>query len=167
MLDSRPIVNGVSSLQRLSFILFLVLPLGANADESIFRSYDANGQVIYSDRPEGENAERIVVSTLIPLRTAAAAAAAEPSAGAATAATLSAATTQPPTVDNTPPTPSRAERNAQRERNCEQARQNAASYEGARRMYRETPDGERVYLTDEEIDETRAKAQADVATWCG
>lgn len=143
-----------------------MLPFGAIAEEAIFRSYDENGQVIYSDRPEGEGAERIAVSTLVPVRPAAAANTTTPAANPAP--TLAAASNQaPPTVDNTPPELTRGERNAQRERNCEQARKNAEAYEGARRMYREGPDGEREYLTSEEIDETRAKAEADVANWCG
>ncbi|MDJ0927238.1 MAG: DUF4124 domain-containing protein [Gammaproteobacteria bacterium] len=54
----------------------------------------------------------------------------------------------------------------QREENCKQARQQAETYETSRRLYRPLPNGEREYLTDEELDKARADARASVREWC-
>lgn len=54
----------------------------------------------------------------------------------------------------------------QRQANCEQARQKLETYENSRRLYRPLPNGEREYLTDEELDQARAQARAQVREWC-
>lgn len=56
---------------------------------------------------------------------------------------------------------------SEREAGCEQARARMAKYEQARRIYRPGPNGERVYLTDEELDVERANARRAVGDWCG
>ncbi len=60
----------------------------------------------------------------------------------------------------------RAETLQQRQRNCEQARKKLQTYETSRRLYRPLPNGEREYLTDEELDKARADARAQVREWC-
>ena len=60
----------------------------------------------------------------------------------------------------------RAETRAQRKANCQQARERLQTYSTARRLYRPLPDGEREYLTDDEIDAARSGAQQDVDEWC-
>ena len=42
-----------------------------------------------------------------------------------------------------------------------------AKYEQARRIYRPGPEGQRIYLTDEELDAERANARRAVGEWCG
>jgi hypothetical protein len=60
-----------------------------------------------------------------------------------------------------------AARNAERRvKNCEIAQDRVERYEISHRLYRTTPDGEREYLSDAEIDEARTRAQADVQEWC-
>ena len=54
----------------------------------------------------------------------------------------------------------------QRARNCEQAREREKLYMGSRRLYRPLPDGEREYLSDEELDAARAEARQAVREWC-
>ncbi|MCC7257309.1 MAG: DUF4124 domain-containing protein [Gammaproteobacteria bacterium] len=55
----------------------------------------------------------------------------------------------------------------EREQGCETARAKAEKYETAHRLYRPGPDGQRTYLTDEEIDAARVEARRAVAEWCG
>jgi hypothetical protein len=55
----------------------------------------------------------------------------------------------------------------EREQGCEQARAKLQKYETAHRLYKPGPDGQRNYLTDEEIDAARADARKDVEEWCG
>lgn len=68
--------------------------------------------------------------------------------------------------DTTVPADERAKLLAQREANCEKARDRVSSYEQAKRIYRPGPTGDRVYLTSEEIDTERATARVAVAEWC-
>jgi hypothetical protein len=55
---------------------------------------------------------------------------------------------------------------AERAATCEKARDRVAKYGNARRLYKPGPDGERIYLTDEEIDAERADAERAVTEWC-
>ncbi len=56
---------------------------------------------------------------------------------------------------------------AQREANCKKARDRVAMYSTAQRLYKPGPNGERVYLTDEELDVERANANRAVDQSCG
>jgi len=55
---------------------------------------------------------------------------------------------------------------SQRATNCEQARGRMAAYNTARRLYRPMPDGERDYLSDDELDAERIAARQSVDEWC-
>lgn len=60
----------------------------------------------------------------------------------------------------------RAETRQQRADNCEKARERLETYSTARRLYRPMPDGERDYLSSEEMDAARSGAQQEVDDWC-
>ena len=49
---------------------------------------------------------------------------------------------------------------------CESARDRLERYETAHRLYRPLEDGEREYLSDEELDAERAAARQSVDEWC-
>ena len=53
-----------------------------------------------------------------------------------------------------------------RRQNCEQAKQAQKTYNEARRLYRTGADGEREYLTADELDTERAAANDLVEEWC-
>jgi len=53
-----------------------------------------------------------------------------------------------------------------RTENCTKAQTRLVNYNTARRLYRELEDGEREYLTDDELDNERADAQKLVNEWC-
>ncbi len=55
---------------------------------------------------------------------------------------------------------------AERASNCQQSQERVAKYSSAMRLYRPGPNGERVYLTDEELDAERADANRAVDQWC-
>jgi hypothetical protein len=55
---------------------------------------------------------------------------------------------------------------AERASNCEMSRERVAKYSNAMRLYRPGPNGERVYLTNEELDAERADANRAVDQWC-
>jgi hypothetical protein len=60
-----------------------------------------------------------------------------------------------------------ARQNEQRRANCELANARLTKYRQARRLYRDLGDGEREYLTDDELDAERAGAASEVSDWCG
>ncbi|MEZ5564075.1 MAG: DUF4124 domain-containing protein [Gammaproteobacteria bacterium] len=55
---------------------------------------------------------------------------------------------------------------AERQGNCKAARDRVSQYNNALRLYRPGPNGERVYLTNEELDVERADANRAVEQWC-
>jgi hypothetical protein len=119
----------------------------------VYRSTDASGTVSYSDRPQSDNAEFIFIATP------------RPTTPSPQPATVAAAAAQPAGVTETIQ-PTAEERAAERVKNCSTARQRLQTYTTAHRLYRATENGEREYLNDAQIDEARARAEADVETWC-
>ncbi|MBL8201187.1 MAG: DUF4124 domain-containing protein [Chromatiales bacterium] len=55
---------------------------------------------------------------------------------------------------------------AERDTNCKAARDRVAKYTNALRLYKPGPNGERVYLNNEELDVERADANRAVEQWC-
>ncbi len=55
----------------------------------------------------------------------------------------------------------------QRRANCQQARGTLTKYDDAHILYKPLADGEREYLTDDEIDAARLAARESVKEWCG
>lgn len=157
MLDCGAI-NRRLALRLLGCTLLALAATAATAAD-VYRSVDAQGNVSYSDRPQNDDAERVAV-----IASRAASEPARPQAAAAPQPT--APESEPATAEPPAPQPTRAEQAAERARNCEVARERATRYAESRRLYRNTPEGEREYLSDAEIDEARARAAADVETWC-
>jgi hypothetical protein len=56
---------------------------------------------------------------------------------------------------------------AERSANCDAAEARLKRYSESRRLYRQTPDGEREYLSSSEIDSARTDAILSVDKWCG
>ncbi len=129
-------------------LLLTALPLAA---AEVYRSIDENGNVVYSDRPV-PGAELVDVEA--------------PFLGGGPAQRQPLTTDDPESAGNAAGADDAEQRAEQRAALCEDARDRQQRYATSRRLYRETPDGERYYLTSEEIDEARAQAAADVEQWC-
>jgi len=145
-------------LKQSIWTILALLPLSAIAAE-VYVSVGDDGQIIYSDRPTGSEAVEV-----LEIRTGPRAAATQPVRAAVTAAPAEAPA---PAADA--PLVAEVQREAtpeERAANCAIVRQRSDSYSAAYRIYRDEPDGERHYLTAEEIDEARAKVAAEVAEWC-
>lgn len=149
---------------RLSFatagLLFLTAMMSCLSAAEVYRAVDADGNVIYSDRPLGDNAETLVIDTATPT---------EPPALTAPEATdpgvVADQSAQPGTSEAAEPDTDVPDLAAQREENCAIARDRNERYSIARRIYRGTEEN-REYLSDEELVEARAQAAADVEEWC-
>ena len=55
---------------------------------------------------------------------------------------------------------------AQRAATCKKAQERVANYNQAQKLYKPGPNGDRIYLTDEELDAERADAQRVMEEWC-
>ena len=146
-------------------LLLAILATAAHGGQ-VYRSTDANGNVVFSDRPS-ENSEPVNVTVPAAGRpgnpiTSPDARAAAGKAQPGPQANVAADQKKDKEKVQTP-----AEKEAERAKNCATARQLQTRYDQSHRLYKAGANGEREYLNSAEIDEARAKAAADVATWCG
>ena len=152
--------------------LLLALLGTAAASADVYRSTDAHGTVVYSDRPS-ENSEPVIVSAPKAGRPGnpitprdAQTAPGSPQANATSAPGDQTQAAQKggkgEKGDLTP-----AEKEAERAKNCLTARERKTKYEQSHRLFKTGPNGDREYLSDAEIDQARVQAAADVQTWCG
>ena len=143
-------------MRTVAIVTLSLLAVSAQAGE-VYRSIDAQGNVVYSDRPASEDSTKVAIRTSPPPRAARApstreAPSGEPAADVPDQATVEAA--------------ERAQLAEDRAANCTIATERNVRYSTSRRLYREGSDGERVYLNDAELTEARNNAQAEVSRWC-
>ncbi|MFL2546444.1 MAG: DUF4124 domain-containing protein [Candidatus Rariloculaceae bacterium] len=146
---------------RASWIYLLMLVAGVASGAEIYRSVDADGNVIYSDRPAGDDAETIFIDTATATPAPSAASGPVPDEDQGQ---MSADVTDSETAPDSGPTAE--ELAAQREENCAIARDRNERYMIAHRVYRGDEEN-REYLTDDELTAIRAESAADVEEWCG
>ena len=141
---------------------FSVVSASAVASE-IYRWTDEDGTVHYGDRPSGEADEQVVAIDSRPTDNAAVQQRYE----ARFSSQASSTETQSAEEEERPPT--RAERRAaaaEQQANCQQYRAQLERFESSRRLYREDENGERVWMTDDEVEATRNRARALVQETC-
>lgn len=141
-----------------ALLLSLTTLTAASFGAEVYRSKTADGTVSYSDRPQGDNSEFIFIAT--PRPATAAPQRNQPAASRAQAAQ------QPVVEGEAAPQPTAAQVAEMRAKNCTIARERLLTYTQSHRLYRPLENGEREYLSDDEIDAARAKAAADVEEWC-
>jgi hypothetical protein len=150
---------------RVRFFTLLLALLGTTAYAAdVYKSTAPDGTVIYSDRPEGADAQYVYSATPRAPRTQPGAA---PTAGRS-GGSQAAAPVQAPGVPTLPNSdgPTAAQLKAERQKNCDVARETQQRYTLSRRLFRTNAVGEREYLDDAAVAEARAKAAADVKDWC-
>ena len=149
---------------------FLLIASSSFASE-IYRYTDENGNIHYGDRPTGAPTEERLAIASARTDSAAARAYMEQRYAlnqAAEAAEAEAQSTIPEDVVEAE-APTRAERAAeQRERaqKCQQYRARLDTFVTSRRLYRETDDGEREYLEENEVAEAQERVQELVNEYC-
>jgi hypothetical protein len=167
LLDSRGRIRRGHTIMNLRIVpgsLLLALLGTAAYGADVYRSTAPDGTVSYSDRPQSADAQFVFSAASRGPRTAAVtpAAPAQPAGPAAAPEPLPEA----PAAPTLPEGPSAAELRAERQKNCEIARERADRYAVSRRLFRTNAAGEREYLDDAAVAEARAKAAADVQDWC-
>ncbi len=141
--------------------MLAVAAVSPSALGQIYKWTDEDGNVHFTDKPVEEDAERVAIQSrrtdpervqaMVQSRAEAAAKAAEEEA---------AAQPQGPTEEELQ---ARAERRAQL---CQKYREQLQRFVQSRRIYREDENGERVYLSEEEMQETREQTEKKVQEYC-
>lgn len=138
-----------------------LLTFSGLASATVYKWVDAQGRTLYGDRPpDGVKAE--VVQLLVE----------RPSSPAPQQDRSGARSNAPPSSSSAPVDPAVRKAvdqdvSAARAKQCTDARERYAKLIEGRHIYREGKDGERQYLTSEEIDSARLSAKADVDAACG
>ena len=132
---------------------------GSAVAADIYRYTDAEGNVSYVDRPTGAPTEERVPIVSKPT---------DPTQVQARAQTrFNRSGMDSGELEEDPPTRAeRAEAERQRAEKCQQYRAQLETYLTSRRLYRETGNGERQYLDDNEILEARNQAEELVVEYC-
>lgn len=133
--------------------LTLAVPAAAN---EIYRWVDDDGVVHFGDRPDHERAEPLTVRTAPPT----------PAQVPEQPPADSAAAEGPAASDELFAAPPEDEVEAARRANCEIADERYERMSRAPRLYREGPDGERLYLEDDEVEAALSEAREAVEEWC-
>ncbi len=149
---------------RLKIFTLLLALLGTAAYAAdVYKSKAPDGTVVYSDRPESTDAEFVYSATPHPPRAQSGTTA--PAAGRQAGAAGS-SPPQAPDIPTLSGGPTAAQLKAERQKNCEIAKETQQRYTLSRRLFRTNAVGEREYLDDAAVAEARAKAAADVKDWC-
>lgn len=144
--------------QFLTTLISCLLLAGAAAASDVFVTYDERGQPTYSDRPLSADSRALDIRSAPtdPDQVAAEQAALQEREAASRRRAEEAALTAGLSEEEA----------ARRVEQCRQARETAATYETAQRLYEDLPDGGRRYLSDEELDQARERARQAIAQYC-
>jgi hypothetical protein len=175
MITTRTIAQASRSpLARRALAVAAVVVLGSLAFPAVAAVYkwvDPQGRIHYSDRPPPPEGKLLSVDTSLQHTHA------DRAEGTRSAAQLPAAASMPSAPATGPAaTPEAAARLKQavdndvssaRADQCKQAQDKYQTYVRSRRLFKEGPNKERIYLSDEELDTERLQAKHDVDEFCG
>jgi hypothetical protein len=142
----------------LATLCCLLTGLAATAAEQVFVTYDSQGRPIYSDRPLSPQSKPLDIRTRPT----------DPEQVAAVEAELAAAEAQrrQRAADEQLVAGLSEDEAARRLEQCNRAREQAATYSTAQRLYEDLADGGRRYLTDEELERARESSRQAVIRHC-
>ena len=165
-----------SPLARRAFAVAALIVLGSlalPAAAAVYKWVDPQGRIHYSDRPPPPDGTLLSVDTSAPhgrgerggpepSRPSTPA----PSSAASTSGPISGPAANPATVARLKQTVDNDVSTAQADQ-CKQAQDRYQNYVHSRRLYKEGPNKERIYLTDQELDTERLQAKHDADELCG
>lgn len=169
-----------SPLARRALVLVAVLVLGSlalPAAAAVYKWVDTQGRIHYSDLPPPPDGKLLSVDTANTTSAARAAhndRAPEPVSRSAASGTTPPAATGPLSgPGSNPDAVARLKQAVDADvsdahaDDCKKAQERYQNYVHSRRLYKEGPDKERVYLTDQELETERLQAKHDVDEVCG
>ena len=142
-------------MKEISAIVVLVFGLSLTANADIWKWVDEQGNVHYGDTPASVNAAKAERVSHTPRDRST-----STSGGARKNASNGS------DIDRQEASDQIREGDDAQAYYCERAKNIYESYVAAPRLYRTRDDGEREYLSDEEMAATLAEAEASVAEWC-
>jgi dihydroxyacetone kinase-like predicted kinase len=141
----------------------LLIGLAATASADVYRWTDAQGRVHYSDHPESDQAQRVgIVSHSTNPDTVAARTQSE-----AEQRTKEAAQESQQQADQNASKAVQKDVTKTRADQCKEAKERYRVAIESQKLYRMGKDGERQWLTSQEIDEARVSSKKDMDTVCG
>ena len=147
-------------------VLLLALFAAVAQGAEVYRSKNADGGVVYSDRPTNESSEAVTTVTT-PHGNNGQAAPAQRQGRATGARASSDAPPEAPAKPAPLSGPTSTDLRAERQKNCDVAKERQQRYDLSRRLFKTNDKGEREYLDDKAVAEAKAKAAQDVKDWCG
>ncbi len=144
-------------LQALTVAALAITLSAAALAGDIYRYIDADGHVIYVDRPSGDPSEqRLAIAS-------------KPTDRATVQARIQARNAAREAGANTPKKPTREEPRDEREerqQNCQMFRDRLEQYVQSNRLYRKDSQGERVYLDEEQMRAARDAVEQQIQEHC-
>lgn len=152
----------IRAIQIASMFIILGVANAALAD-TVFRSVDDNGQVVYSDRPAGSGSQEAIELAIQRSNTSEPETKKTPDEYIAEAASLRESQTAGRAAEEQAINEQVAQ---QRATNCTAAKNRQQKYTTTHRLYKPKENGEREYLSSDELDAARAEAARTVDEWC-
>ena len=156
----------VASVLAIAGSFVLSAPAAADS-QTVYRAVDELGNPAFTDRPEEYDAAEAVLIAVAasPTRKRVA-----PPTGAAASSEDGENKSVAEQIREQHAAEDAAEQARQddvKAQNCDRATKRFDKYKSARRLFRQTDDGEREYLSDDETDAARNEAASSVDRWCG
>ena len=148
-------------LQALTVAALAITLSAAALAGDIYRYIDADGHVIYVDRPSGDPSEQRLAIASKPTDRA--------TVQARIQARVDARNAAPEAGANTPEQPTRGEardKREERQQNCQMYRDRLEQYVQSNRLYRVDEQGERAYLNEDEIRAARDSVAQQIQEHC-
>ena len=161
-----------SALARRTLALVAVLVLGSlalPAGAAVYKWVDPQGRIHYSDRPPPPEGTLLSIDTSSTSHGAHASESGTrpmPAASSVPSGPISGPAANPEAVARLKSTVDADVNNAQADQ-CKQAQDKYQNYVKSRRLYKEGPNKERIYLSDQELETERLQAKHDVDELCG
>jgi uncharacterized protein DUF4124 len=148
-----------SGMRRGVWCLALVACCGVSPAQEIYKSVDAQGNVVYSDRAQSKNAPTTAVHVTEP----------DPAevARLARQQQLLSVSDREREKQDAADAKNRAALEHKQQVNCENARNKYFRYKDSGRIYQRDADGNRVFYTDSEADALREQARRSMVAACG
>lgn len=154
--------HGDTSMKQVAVVLAGILLAGAAGAGDVYVTKDAKGNTVYTDTPQTLPAEKMAVQGQ---------GVSQPAAAQQSSSEMQQYKAQDQAYEKSQAQQAEARKAAEdsaadRAKRCTDARQQYQDVMNSRRLYDEGPNGERTYLTSEQIDKARANAKEVMDQFC-
>ena len=160
-------------LQKFLVVLLMAGLTVVAAADTVYKWSDSNGQIHYTDLPPAEPDAKVLgvyhQESAVPDEAAGGGASDEGNSGSnSDEPTTQTSGNEPaePAVDRAAMAAVLADVANSKVKQCKEAQERYKRYVESQRLFRETPDGKREYLTDQQLTEARVRAKQSVDEYC-